>query len=99
MEKLGINLGFFLFQVLNFSVMAVLLYTWAYNPILNMLEKRRAKIAQGMEDAQIAAEARANAEKEAAKIIAEAQSKAAQNTLEKMIAQLQGGGLSSQPGG
>ena len=78
MEKLGINLGFFLFQVLNFSVMAVLLYAWAYNPILNMLEKRRAKIAQGMEDARIAAEARANAEKEAAKIIADAQSKAAQ---------------------
>lgn len=78
MEKLGINLGFFLFQVLNFSVMAVLLYAWAYHPILNMLEKRRAKIAQGMEDARIAAEARANAEIEAAKIITEAQSKAAQ---------------------
>lgn len=78
MEKLGINLGFFLFQVLNFSVMAVLLYAWAYKPILNMLERRKAKIAQGMEDARIAAEARANAEKEAAKIISEAQAKAAQ---------------------
>lgn len=78
MEKLGINLGFFLFQVLNFSVMAVLLYAWAYGPILNMLERRKAKIAQGMEDARIAAEARANAEKDAARIIAEAQSKAAQ---------------------
>lgn len=78
MEKLGINLGFFLFQVLNFSVMAVLLYAWAYKPILNMLERRKAKIAQGMEDARIAAEARANAEKEAAKIIADAQTKAAQ---------------------
>lgn len=78
MEKLGINLGFFLFQVLNFSVMAVLLYAWAYKPILNMLERRKTRIAQGMEDARIAADARENAEKEAAKIISEAQSKAAQ---------------------
>ncbi len=78
MEKLGINLGFFIFQVLNFTVMAVLLYAWAYKPILGMLENRKTKIAQGMEDARIAAEARANAEKEAARIVAEAQSKAAQ---------------------
>lgn len=77
MEKLGINLGFFLFQVLNFSVLAVLLYAFAYKPILKMLADRKNKIAQGLEDARVAAEARANAEKEAAKILAEAQTKAA----------------------
>jgi F-type H+-transporting ATPase subunit b len=42
-----------------------------------MMETRRKKIEQGMEDARVAAEARANAEKESAKIIAEAQAKAA----------------------
>ena len=78
MDKLGINLGFFLFQVFNFTVMAILLYAWAYRPIVGMLEKRKTKIAQGLEDARIAAEARANAEQEAAKIITEAQSKASQ---------------------
>jgi F-type H+-transporting ATPase subunit b len=78
MEKLGLNLGFFIFQILNFTVMALLLRQWAYGPILNMLENRRKKIAQGEEDARVAAEARANAEKEAAKIIAEAQTKSAQ---------------------
>jgi F-type H+-transporting ATPase subunit b len=82
MDKLGINLGFFLFQVFNFAVMAILLYAWAYKPIVRSLEKRREKIAQGMEDARVAAEARANAEKEAAKIIAEAQAKAAQTIRE-----------------
>jgi F-type H+-transporting ATPase subunit b len=82
MDKLGINLGFFLFQVFNFAVMAILLYAWAYKPIVRSLEKRREKIAQGMEDARIAADARANAEKEAAKIIAEAQAKAAQTIRE-----------------
>ncbi len=76
MEKLGINLGFFLFQVFNFTVVAILLYAWAYRPILRMLENRKNKIAQSLEDARIAAEARENAEKEAAKIKAEAQTEA-----------------------
>lgn len=78
MDKLGINLGFFLFQIFNFTVMAILLYAWAYKPIVRMLENRRQKIAQAQEDARIAAEARANAEKDAAQIIAEAQAKASQ---------------------
>lgn len=76
MEKLGINLGFFLFQVFNFLVLAILMYAWAYKPILKMLENRKNKIAEGLEDARVAAEARANAEKEAAKIIADAHAEA-----------------------
>lgn len=76
MEKLGINLGFFLFQIFNFAVLAILLYAWAYKPILKMLENRKSKIAQSLEDARIAAEARENAEKEAARIKAEAQTEA-----------------------
>ncbi len=78
MDKLGLNLGFLLFQIFNFVILAILLYAWAYKPILNMLDARRKKIAQGLEDARIAAEARANAEKDANKIMAEAQAKAAQ---------------------
>ena len=41
MEALGVNLGFFIFQVLNFSIVLVLLYAWAYKPIINMLKKRQ----------------------------------------------------------
>jgi F-type H+-transporting ATPase subunit b len=78
MEALGINLGFFLFQVFNFGVLAVLLYAFAYKPLVNMLEQRKQKIAQGYEDAQVAAEARANAEKEAEKVLADAQAQASQ---------------------
>ena len=77
MDKLGINLGFLLFQIFNFSVLAILLYAFAYKPIVKMLEKRKQKIAQTDEDARVAAEARANAEQEAAKIITEAQAKSA----------------------
>jgi F-type H+-transporting ATPase subunit b len=78
MEKLGLNLGFFLFQVFNFTILVILLYAFAYRPIVNGLENRRKKIAQGLEDARIAGEARANAEREAEKILAEAQSQANQ---------------------
>lgn len=82
MDKLGINLGFLLFQIFNFLILMILLYAFAYKPIVKMLENRKEKIAQGLEDARIAAEARANAEKEAAKIVAEAQAKAAQTIRE-----------------
>ncbi len=78
MDKLGINLGYLLFQIFNFAVLATLLYAFAYKPIVGMLEKRRNTIAQSLEDARISAEARANSEKEATKIIVEAQIKALQ---------------------
>lgn len=77
MEALGINLGFLIVLTLNFLILMIVLYAWAYKPILGMLDERKAKIAQGLEDARVAAEARANAEKEAAKIIADAQASAA----------------------
>jgi F-type H+-transporting ATPase subunit b len=76
MDRLGINLGFFLFQVFNFTIIALVLYAFAYKPIVKMLEERKKKIATGLEDAQVAAEARANAEQDAEKILAEAQTKA-----------------------
>jgi len=76
MDKLGINLGFLLFQIFNFSVLAILLYAFAYKPIVKMLETRKQKIAQTNEDARVAADARANAEKEAAKVLADAQAEA-----------------------
>lgn len=78
MEKLGINLGTLIFQILNFTIVCILLYAWAYKPILNMMNNRKQKIAQGLEDARVASEARANAEQDAAKILAEAQTKASQ---------------------
>ncbi|MCE5207941.1 MAG: F0F1 ATP synthase subunit B [Chloroflexi bacterium] len=77
MEGLGINLGYLIVQILNFAILFVVIYAWAVKPIVKMLEKRRESIAQGLEDARIAEEARANAEREAQKIIAESQMKAA----------------------
>jgi len=82
MAALGINLGFLVFQILNFTIVAILLYKWAYQPILKALETRKMKIAQSLEDARIAAEARANAEEEARQIITKAQAEAAERVRE-----------------
>jgi F-type H+-transporting ATPase subunit b len=76
LDKLGLNLGYLLLQIFNFLILFVVLRVWVYKPILGMLEKRRNAIAQGLEDARVASEARANAEKEAAKVLADAQAEA-----------------------
>ncbi len=78
MEALGLNLGYILVHILSFIILFVTLRAWAYRPILNVLDKRRQTIAQGIEDAQVAGEARKNAEREAAQITEAAQAKAAE---------------------
>jgi F-type H+-transporting ATPase subunit b len=76
MEALGINLGLLIVQIIAFTIVLLTLNAWVYKPMLNMMETRKQKIAQGLEDARVAAEARADAEKQAAKIIGEAQTEA-----------------------
>jgi len=76
MEALGINLGLLIVQIIAFAIVFLTLNSWVYGPMMNMMETRKQKIAQGLEDARVAAEARANAEKEAAKVLAEAQAEA-----------------------
>jgi F-type H+-transporting ATPase subunit b len=76
LEALGINLGFLILQILAFIILFLTLNAWVYQPMLNMMETRKEKIAQGLADARIAAEARADAEKDAAKIVANAQAEA-----------------------
>lgn len=78
MEKLGLNLGFLIVQILNFAIIMVVLSAWVYKPLMKSLHDRREKIDKGLEDARIAAEARANAEKDANALMAETQAKAAQ---------------------
>ena len=78
MEALGINLGYLFVQILNFAIIFVVLRVWVFKPIVSLLEKRRQTIAQGLEDARIASEARANAEQEAEKVLAAAQVQANQ---------------------
>ncbi|NOT05336.1 MAG: F0F1 ATP synthase subunit B [Anaerolineales bacterium] len=76
MEALGINFGLLIVQIIAFIIVFLTLNSWVYKPMLDMMESRKQKIAQGLEDARVASEARANAEKEAARVLAEAQAEA-----------------------
>lgn len=76
MAALGINPGFLLVFGLYFLLVMFVMTRWLYTPVVNLLEARKDKIAQGLEDARVASEARANAEKEVAKITADAQADA-----------------------
>ena len=78
MEALGINLGYILIQIFSFAILFVVLRSWVYKPVLGLLDKRREAIAKGLEDSRIATEARANAEKEAEKLLNDARAKSAQ---------------------
>lgn len=82
MEALGLNLGYLLVQILNFALVFIVLRAFVFKPIMDLLDKRRKSIAQGLQDAQVAAEARANAEKDAQEILTKAQAEANQNIRE-----------------
>lgn len=76
MEALGINAGFLIAQLVNFGVIILLLAFVAWRPLTRALDDRAMKIAQQLEDAEVAAKARQNAETEAARIIDEARREA-----------------------
>lgn len=73
MEAIGINAGYFLIQVIAFIVIYTLLTRFAFNPLVNMLNARKERIARGLEDAAVAAKAREKAEAEAETILQNAQ--------------------------
>lgn len=72
MEALGINWGFLLIQLVNVGIIMFLGMRYVWGPLVEALEKRKATIEKGLEDARVAAEARANAEKDAEAIKADA---------------------------
>ena len=76
MEKLGINLGYLLVQIINFSVIFLIVRHFAMVPLMDMLEKRRSKIEKSVVEADDALEEAENAREEAARIISDAQAKA-----------------------
>jgi F-type H+-transporting ATPase subunit b len=76
MEALGINIGYFLTQFFALLILVMLLRGWLYNPVMKVLEERKARIAKGLEDARQAAIARDNADAEAKKIMEEARVRA-----------------------
>jgi F-type H+-transporting ATPase subunit b len=64
LDALGINLGYLVSQIVNFTLLAVLLYFVAYKPILRMLDERSARIQTGLDDAEKASQRAAQMEQE-----------------------------------
>jgi F-type H+-transporting ATPase subunit b len=85
-EALGINLGYLVSQIINFTILAVLLYRVAYKPVLGMMDERRSRIEKGMKDAEDAAKKAAEAQEEFERVVAEAR-REAQNTISQATAQ------------
>ena len=50
-KQFGWNLPHFIAQVISFSIVAFLLHRFAYKPILQVLEERRQRIADGLANA------------------------------------------------
>lgn len=87
MEKLGINFGLLIAQLVNVVVLVILLSMLLYKPVLNMLNERTRRIQESLREADQVKEqlARANqdydaklaqARQEAAGILAQAQDRA-----------------------
>lgn len=66
LSQLGINGNFLIAQIVNFIVLFLLLRTFAYKPLLNMLETRRKRIEDGMKAAD---QVRQQAESERAELM------------------------------
>lgn len=74
----GLDAKLLLAQGVNFAILFVALWMLLYKPVMKTLDERAKKIAQGVEDAERAAEKLANADQEAAKVVAEADAKGAE---------------------
>lgn len=72
----GLNAKLFIAQLLNFAVVLLVLWKWAYKPLVKLLEDRSQKIEKGLADARAAAERLADAGKEREKVIAHARAQA-----------------------
>jgi F-type H+-transporting ATPase subunit b len=76
-DKFGVDLPHFLAQVVNFSVLAIVLWYFAVKPALGQLEARTALIEKGLADAEAAKQAKADAERRREEVLTLASQEAA----------------------
>lgn len=75
-NQLGISGGLLLAQIVNFLIVMFILRALLYQPVLNMMEQRKARIADSLKDAERANTAAQEAEQEKAAILEEARREA-----------------------
>lgn len=76
MDALGIEWSLLLAQIVNFLILIVLLRLFLYQPVLNMLNARKERIAQSMKDAERVSAAAREAEQEKGKVLEQARREA-----------------------
>jgi F-type H+-transporting ATPase subunit b len=81
-EGLGIELSSLIAQIFGFGLLLLLLRMFAYKPVIKMLDQRAAKIKESVDQTEHIKEQAELAEKETAKLIAEA-SKEGQKIIEQ----------------
>jgi len=64
LKALGINLPSLVAQLVNFTLLLIVLYLLAYKPVLRMLDERRKRIREGLEASDEAKRRLADTEKE-----------------------------------
>ena len=72
----GIDARLIIIQIVNFGLLMAALGYFLYKPVLNLLREREEKIAQGLLDAEAAAQAKTEAGSEKQAIVAAAHSEA-----------------------
>ena len=75
-DAFGINGSLLLAQAVNFGILLVALTYFLYKPVIKMIDARQKKVAQGVEDAERAAQKLANADSEAAALVSKAETDA-----------------------
>jgi len=71
-QQFGVDWWKFLSQCISFSLVAFVLYKYAYNPILNVLAERRHKIEEGLRNAEETKRQLTNAQQQATELLAKA---------------------------
>ena len=64
MSGLGVNGWTLLLQVVNFLILLLVLYFFAYKPVMKMLDERSRKIKESMDEVQKVKEQAAQTEEE-----------------------------------
>ena len=81
-EQFGIDAKFLVAQILNFCLVAFILYRFAFKPVLKTIEERQAKIADGLQYAEEMKSKLAKAERKEAETLRQAH-REAQRILEE----------------
>lgn len=73
LDAFGINISLLLAQAVNFGVLLVALWYFLYKPVMKIIAERQEKVAQGVIDAERAAQKLAGADSAAAAVVSKAE--------------------------